>query len=356
MNHETNTTGAEDMHYVVDDAWVGQQHEDILEPGLPIVDPHHHLWERTGGPRYLLPELLADVSSGHDIRATMFVECTSMYRNDGRFEYMSLGETEFANGVAAMSASGVYGTGRVCAGIIGYVNLRAGSAAREQLEAHLRVAGGRFRGVRNSVNWHADKSLKPTFRKPKTPCPPGMLLDARFREGIACLAPLGLSYDSWLYHTQLAELNDLARNFSETTIIANHVGGAIGLGPYAGKRDEVFADWKEKMCTLAQNPHVYVKLGGLGMRLFGFGLGRGDRTVPASSAELAQAWRPYIETCIEAFGVQRCMFESNFPVDKGTCSYAVVWNAFKRLAAGASGQEKAWLFADTAVKAYGLRL
>ncbi len=344
--------GAEDMHYVVDDEWVGRRREEIIEPALPIVDPHHHLWERPGGPRYLLPELLADIGSGHNVRATLFVECTSMYRTDGPFELMSLGETEFANGIAAMSASGVYGPARVCAGIIGYVDLQLGAAARELLEAHLRVAGARFRGVRNSVTWHADKSIKPTFRKPKTACPAGVLLDARFREGFACLAPLGLSYDAWLFHTQLDELNDLARAFPGTTIVTNHIGGAVGIGPYAGKRDEVFADWKAKIVRLAQNPNVYVKLGGLGMRVFGFGMGVGDREAPPSSEELAAAWRPYIETCIEAFGPQRCMFESNFPVDKGSCGYAVAWNAFKRLASGASAQDKTDLFSATAMRAY----
>lgn len=353
MNQTPHPPG-EDMHYTVDDAWLARRTEPVIEPALPIVDPHHHLWERAGGPRYLLPDLLADIGGGHNVGATVFVECTTMYRTAGPPEQMSLGETEFANGIAAMSASGVYGPVRVCAGIVGYVNLQTGAAARALLEAHVRVAGTRFRGVRHSVTWHADPSIKPTFRKPKVPCPPGVLLDARFREGFACLAPLGLSYDAWLYHTQLDELCDLARAFPGTTIITNHFGGPLGMGPYAGRRDAVFAEWKTRIARLAQHPNVCMKLGGLGMRVFGFGMGTGDRAEPPSSVELADAWRPYVETCIEAFGTRRCMFESNFPVDKGSCSYTVVWNAFKRIAAGASAQEKTDLFSATARRAYAL--
>lgn len=355
MNKSPPPAGSAPMHYAVDEKWLDQHKEEIIEPALPIVDPHHHLWDHPGpGGRYLFRELLEDLGSGHNIRATLFVECTSMYRREGPFESLSLGETEFVNGVAAMSASGAYGPTRVCAGIIGYVNLQVGAAARELLETHLRVAGERLRGIRNSVTWHADPSIKPTFRSPKTACPPGTLLAPRFREGFACLAPLGLPYDCWLYHTQIDELDDLARAFPETTIVMNHVGGAIGIGPYAGKRDEVFADWTAKIKKLARNPNVHLKVGGFGMKLFGFGLGCGDRDLPPSSQDLATAWRPYVETSIEAFGTNRCMFESNFPVDKGTCSYAVIWNAFKRLAAGASAEEKTQLFSGTASRVYRL--
>jgi L-fuconolactonase len=268
---------------------------------------------------------------------------------------MPLGETEFVNGVAAMSATGNYGPVKVCAGIIPHVNLQLGAAARELLEAHLRVAGDRIRGVRNSVNWHPDPSIRPTsFRPPKKPCPPGILLDARFREGVAMLAQLGLSYDCWLYHTQLDELAALAGALPQATIITNHIGGAMGVGPYEGKFKEVFADWKTKVRNLARHPNVYMKVGGLGMRVFGLRMGFGDRENPPSSIELSKIWRPYIETCIEAFGPKRCMFESNFPVDKGTCSYAVVWNTFKRLASGASAEEKKELFSGTATRAYCL--
>ena len=270
---------------------------------------------------------------------------------------MPLGETEFVNGIAAMSATGNYGPAKVCAGIVPHVNLQLGAAARELLDAHLRVAGERICSVRNSVNWHPDPSIRPTsFRPPKKPCPPGVLLDQKFREGVAMLAQLDLAYDCWLFHNQLDELADLAGAVPQATIVTNHIGGAMGVGPYEGKLKEVFADWKVKIRNLAKRPNVYMKLGGLGMRVFGLRMGYGDRENPPSSSELAEVWRPYLETCIEAFGPQRCMFESNFPPDKGTCGYAVIWNTFKRIAAGASAEEKNELFHGTAVRAYRLKI
>jgi len=178
-------------------------------------------------------------------------------------------------------------------------------------------------------------------------------MDERVRAGFARLAPLGLSFDAWMYHTQLSELVDLARAFPDTPIVLDHVGGAIGLGPYAGKRDEVFAEWSARIRELAACPNVHIKLGGLGMRMFGFTVHTGE--LPPSSEELAAEWRPYIETCITAFGPKRAMFESNFPVDKGSCGYAALWNAFKRIATDCSATEKAALFAGTATKFYRLR-
>jgi predicted TIM-barrel fold metal-dependent hydrolase len=179
-----------------------------------------------------------------------------------------------------------------------------------------------------------------------------MLADRRFREGFGCLAPLGLSFDAWLYHPQLPELADLARAFPGTTIVVNHVGGPIRVGPYAGRRDEAFAEWAASVADLARCPNVAMKIGGLGMRLLGFAFR--DRAAPPGSAELAELWRPYVERCIESFGAERCMFESNFPVDKAYYGYRACWNAFKRLAAGASDDEKHALFAGTATRTYRL--
>lgn len=326
--------------------WLALHHEEVLEPGLPIVDPHHHLWDHPGNP-YFLPQLREDLGSGHNIVATVFVECRAMYRADGPPELKSLGETEFVNGIAAMSASGAYGPTRACAGIVGNVDLRHGARAGAILLAHISVAGGRFRGIRNGSAWHA-AGIKATSANP----PPGLLRDRGFREGFAALAPLGLSFDAWLVHTQIGDVLDLAQAFPDTTIVLDHVGGPLGIGPYVGKRDSVFADWRTSILELARCHNVHVKLGGLGMHTIGFDFHA--RARPPTSEQLAQAWQPYIDTCIAAFGAERSMFESNFPVDKGSCSYQVLWNAFKRIASGFSDSEKTALFSGTANQVYRL--
>jgi L-fuconolactonase len=335
-------------HLPVRPDWLDRRREEIIEPDLPIVDPHHHLVNRPETGRYLLPELLADIGTGHNITATVYLEWLSMYRADGAVELRPVGEIEFANGVAAMSASGTYGKTRVCAGIIGYADLALGAPVERVLEAMIGTGGGRFRGIRFITASHPDQAAwgSAIIR------PEGLLMDPKLREGFARLAPLGLSFDAWMYHTQLGELVGLARAFPETPIVLDHVGGAIGLGRYAGRRDEVFAEWGARIRELAACPNVHIKLGGLGMRMFGFTLH--TRELPPSSEELAAAWRPYIETCIAAFGPNRAMFESNFPVDKGSCSYAALWNAFKRITAGCSAAEKQALFAGTATKFYRL--
>jgi len=332
-------------HLVVRPDWLALHEEEILEPALPIIDPHHHLWDREGN-RYFLEDLLRDLGSGHDVRATVAVEAGAMYRQHADAGYAPVGEVEFLNGAAAMSASGAYGERRAVAGIVGHADLCLGEAVRPVLEALVRAGGGRFRGIRYMSVWHPDPAARGSLANP----PPQVLADPGFRAGFAQLAPLGLSFDAWLYHTQLHELVALARAFPGTTIVLDHVGGAIGIGPYAGRRDEVFAAWRDGIRAVAACPNVHVKLGGLGMRLFGFDFAARSR--PPSSIELAQAWRPYLEACIEAFGPARSMFESNFPVDKGTCSYPVIWNAFKRVAAGASVEDKAALFAGTARRVY----
>jgi L-fuconolactonase len=329
--------------------WLDRWHEEILEPALPIVDPHHHLWDRPGW-RYLLDELLADVNSGHNVVATVFVQCRSMHRAEGPEEMRPIGETEFVNGVAAMSASGQYGPARLCAGIVSYADLTLGARVREVLEAHVRAGNGRFRGIRHIVAWDADA----TTLNPNNPAPPHLLLDRTFREGFAQLAPVGLTFEAWLYHPQIPELTDLARAFPGTNIVLNHVGGPLGIGAYAGKRDEVFAAWRGAIRELAACPNVYVKVGGLGMRINGFGF-EGLPT-PPSSRQLADAWRPYVDVCLEAFGANRCMFESNFPVDKGSYPYAAYWNACKLLTKGASADDKTALFAGTAARFYRLAL
>jgi len=328
--------------------WLDKRHEEIIEPELPIIDPHHHLWDRPGY-RYLFPELLADVGSGHNIRATCYEQAREMYRADGPEELKSLGETQFVSGVSAMSASGKYGPTRCISGIIGFVDLRLGSRAKGILERHIAISDGRLRGIRNGSTWSDDPTLK-TFTAGG---PPGLLRDSGFREGFAALARLGLTFDAWMFQTQLEDLVDLARAFPQTTIVLNHCGGPLAMrGPYAGKREEAFTEWRDRIRAIASLPNTYVKLGGLGMKPIGFTFFENEQ--PPSSQDLEKAWRPYLETCITAFGPQRAMFESNFPVDKGTCSYQVLWNAFKRIAAGHAADEKTALFSGAAAKAYRL--
>jgi predicted TIM-barrel fold metal-dependent hydrolase len=248
-----------------------------------------------------------------------------------------------------MSASAVYGKARACAGIVGFVDLRLGEAAAPVLEAQIAAGGGRFRGVRHLSTWDADDGLHKYVSRQY---PRGLLLDSHFRLGFSRLAPLGLSFDALLYFHQLEDLVSLSRAFPETTIVLNHLGFPIGVGPYAGRRNEVFDTWKGLLRKVAGEENVVVKLGGLGMPLFGFGFH--TRVRPAGSNELARAWRPYIETCIDLFGSGRCMFESNFPMDRPTCSYDVLWNTFKCITQGFTTMEKADLFYSTAARIYRL--
>ena len=343
--------------------------EPILEPELPIVDPHHHLWDRTAAaiadlppprhpferiirlaPRYLFHDLLADMTSGHNVIATVFLQCGAMHKVDGPVEFRPVGETEFVNGVAAMSASGLYGEARACAGIVGHVDLTIGEKAAEVLEAHIRAGGGRFRGIRHSASQDPD----PGVLGPLSRTPPGLYLADAFRKGFARLAPLSMSFDAWLVEPQLPDLIDLARAFPETPIVLDHVGTPLGIGGYAGKREERFPVWRDNIRELAKSPKVMVKLGGLAMPFAGFPTFMSDP--PASSTQLAAEWKPYLETCIEAFGAERCMFESNFPVDLGSCTYATLWNAFKVFAKDYSAAEKAHLFSGSASRFYRLAL
>ncbi|MGH7916390.1 MAG: amidohydrolase family protein [Candidatus Binataceae bacterium] len=333
-----------DFSGLVNETWLARHREEIIEPELPIVDPHHHLWNRAGNV-YLFPELLADLSSGHNIRATVFEECGSMYRASGPEELRSLGETEFVTGVAAMSASGGFGPARACAAMVGNVNLALGSRVESILQAHLAASGGRFHAIRFSTAWDADERVHKTVPRA------GMLAEPRFREGFQCLARFGLTFDAWVYHPQLGEVDALAAAFPDTPIVLNHFGSPILGGPNAARTAEVFAEWRAGMTMLARRGNVHVKLGALPVRR---STDRRADPSPLSSEEIATAWRPFVEVCIEQFGADRCMFESNFPVQKRWCGYAVLWNACKRLAAGASADEKSTLFSTTAARVYRL--
>jgi predicted TIM-barrel fold metal-dependent hydrolase len=341
--------------------------EAILEPELPIIDPHHHLWDRRNyatpaapehpfmtaiqdAKRYLLDELMADTGSGHNVIGTVFVECGAFYKAQGPVEMRVVGETEFVNGVAAMSASGLYGDFRACAGIVSRADLLLGDGVKPVLEAHIRAGGGRFRGIRNSASFEADKEVLGPLNRVEA----GLYLRDDFRAGFRHLAPLGLSFDAWLLEPQLPDIVDLARAFPDTTIILDHVGTPLGRGSYTGRLEERFPTWKANIQELAKSANVNVKLGGLAMAFCNFPSFLAEPRAP--STQLADEWRPYIETCIEAFGAERCMFESNFPVDLGSCSYATLWNAFKHLAKGASATEKTALFSGTATRVYKLDL
>lgn len=328
-------------------AWLAKVSEPVLEPDLPSVDPHHHLWER-GDMIYMYRDLLEDLQAGHNIVSTVFIDCRSMYRKEGPTELRPIGETEFVNGVAAMFASGSYGTSRACAGIVSYADLRLGAKAREVLEAQVAAGNGRFRGIRYATGWDKHGEIRPTHTNP----PQGLMADKTWREGFAQLGKLGLTFDAWLYHPQLSELGELAGAFPDIAIILDHVGGPLGYGPYGSRHKEEFAAWKASMATLARHANVTVKVGGLGMPMGWFDFY--DRPAPPTSQMLADAFKPWVETCIELFGAERCMFESNFPVDKGSYSYRTLWNAFKRLTKKVSNQERQDLFEGTASQVYRL--
>lgn len=328
------------------DEWLSQVQEGALDPERPICDPHHHLWDHPGN-RYLLDELMGDVNGGgHNVVSTVFVECLSMYRADGPEEFGPVGETEFVQGIAAMSASGGYGATRAASGIVGYANLALGDAVVPVLEAHIAASPNRFRGIRHAAGWHESPDIRNSHTNP----PPGLYLDEQFRRGFAHLGRLGLPFDAWLYHPQLPELADLAGAFPNVTIVLDHFGGPLGIGPYAGQLDAVFEEWRRDIAEVASCPNVVAKLGGINMPLNGFGWDKRER--PPTSEELAEATGWYYLHTIDLFGPQRCMFESNFPVDRASCSYGVLWNAFKRLVAGFREDEKAAMFHDTAARVY----
>ena len=333
----------------VNPEWLARREEAAIEPDLPIVDPHHHLWDFPGS-RYMFDELLEDLRAGHNVVATVFVECTAMYRADGLAPLRPVGETEFVNGVAAQSASGLYGPIRACAGIVSFADLLMGAAVDEVLDAHVAAAPARFRGIRHAAGFDSDPGISPSHTNP----PADLYASAKFREGFARLAPRGLSFDGWHYHPQIPAYTDLARAFPDTTMVLDHFGGPLGIGRHRGRRDEIFAQWKKDIAALAECPNVVVKLGGINMAINGFGWH--ERAAPPSSDEIAAATRDWYLYAIDRFGPDRCMFESNFPVDKLSCSYTVLWNAFKKIASGFSEDEKRALFHDTAARVYRLAL
>ncbi len=331
------------------DERLAQVIEQPLEPERAIIDPHHHLWDHPDS-RYLLDEILRDTGSGHRVLATVFVECFSMYRADGTPSLRPVGETEFVNGIAAQSASGQFGETRVAAGIVSFADLALGTAVEPVLEAHIAAAPLRFRGIRHAGGFDASPEIRNSHTNP----PADLYQSKKFREGFALLSKLRLSFDAWQYHPQMPAVTELARSFPDTTIILDHFGGPLAIGPYEGKQAEIFKQWKVDIAELASCPNVVAKLGGINMPVNGFGWHR--RPSPPSSDEIVAATRDYYLHTIDQFGPARCMFESNFPVDRISCSYVVLWNAFKKIAANFTAEEKADLFSRTAAKVYRLTI
>ena len=245
-----------------------------------------------------------------------------MYRASGERKFRFVGETEFVNGIAAMSASGEFGNCQLVAGIVGMADLCLGTDVKEVLEAHIIAGGGRFRGIRHGLAWNEDKNIPVIRTNPGS----NLLMNKKFREGFSCLNSFGLSFECWCYHPQLAEVCELAETFSETIIILNHFGIPLGIGSYRDKEDQVFCEWKTNIKKLSKCENVNIKLGGLNMLENGFDWHTQNR--PPTSEELMLNSRRYFETAIECFSPERCMFESNFPVDKVSCSYNVLWNSF----------------------------
>jgi L-fuconolactonase len=330
--------------------WLALRTEQALEPDLPICDPHHHLWKwRDGATQncYQLDEILDDTSGGHNIVSTVFIECGAEFKQDGPEAYRCVGETEYVTKIAEQALSGNHGT-KVAAGIIGTVDLRIGDESADVLDAHIEAANGRFRGIRLGALWHE----MPTVRNHRINPPEHILLHDDFRSGFKHLASRNMSFEVWCCHPQIPDATDLAQAFPDTTIILNHFGGPLGIGPYVGKGDEVFADWKGMIDELATCSNVVAKLGGLNMDVNGYGWE--TRELPPTSSEHVEATRRYYDYMIEKFGVDRCMFESNFPVDKFSISYTTCWNAAKKYSKGFSADERAFLLHDTATRIYRL--
>ena len=323
--------------------WLALRHEAVVEPSMPIVDAHVHLWDFSTPP-FFGADLVAEAQSGHNVFASVFIECMMAYAEDGPQEMRPVGETRF---VASQAQSASSARHKVAAAILGAADLSLGDAVRPVLEAHVEAGGGRFRGIRTRAAWDADPIAGYGVARTS---PEGLLRQTSFQQGVRCLGEMGLTLDVWLFHTQLADVVALAKACPEILIAVNHVGGPLGVGSYAGKRDEVFATWSDSIRELARCANVYIKLGGLGISRIGFGFDAVSE--PLSSDNLAQAWGPYVTSCIEAFGPERSLFGSNFPVDKAVCSYTVLWNSFKKIAAGYSESERLAMFASNARKLY----
>jgi L-fuconolactonase len=324
------------------DAWLNQAPEPVVDPDLPIVDPHHHLWPSGSDRGYGLAELHADTHAGHRVEQTVFVECHAAYRTDGPVAFAAVGETEFVAGEATRDPD------QLIRGIVAHADLR-GPDLDAVLDAHEAAAAGLFRGIRDPL-----ASAREPHASIVGDAPANLYLDPAFRAGLALLGERGLLFESWHYHYQNREFLELARAAPSTTMVLDHFGTPLGVGPYAGKRDEIFLEWKADIAALARCENVIAKLGGLGMSATGFGWDTAPRP-PTSDELIGEQSRYYLHT-IDCFGPARCMFESNFPVDRQSVGYRTLWNAFKKMTAAFTPSERADLFAGTARRVYRLTL
>ena len=340
---ESGLVAATSLHAIKPE-WLALRREDIVEPDLPIIDSHHHLWEHPGS-KYLAAEMIEDLKSGHNVVATVYVQSGTGLRTSGPDHLRLVGETEYA-AAAAEEAAQRWGVRSLCAAIVGPISLMAGGTARPVLEEHVRAGRGRFRGVRDLTHWDSDPAVH------KVDTRPGMLGSCEAAEVAAILVEMRLSLDVFCYHTQLPEALALAETFPDLRIVINHIGTPLAIGPYRERHDEVFRQWRTGLASFRDHENVSLKFGGLGMRFSGFGFDRLD--VPPSSDDLVRAWRPYFDACIEAFGPHRCMFESNFPVDKASFPYAVLWNGYKKLSRSLTADERAQVLSGTAGRVYAI--
>jgi predicted TIM-barrel fold metal-dependent hydrolase len=324
--------------------WYDQVDEKVLDPDQAIIDPHHHLWPPGGTLPYGPDELHADVASGHRVEHTVFMECGAAYRPDGPAHLRSVGETEFVTRVARSDPRGLI------AAMIVHSDLSDTSHLAEALDTHAESSGGLVRGIRDAL---ASEPHREGLRIPGT-APAGKSRDPAFREGVAVLGRRALVYESWHYHHQNRDFAELARSVPDTLMVLDHFGTPLGVGVYEGHRDEIFAQWKIDITEIAACDNVVAKIGGMAMPDNGFGWHRGAR--PPTSDEFVAAQRAYYEHTIESFGPQRCMFESNFPIDRFSLSYRVLWNALKKIAAPYSESERHDMFYGTASRVYKLTL
>ena len=332
---------------MIEKDWLNSITEEILDPGREICDPHHHLW-KTNRSTYLREDFLADIETGHNVLSTVHVECGSMYNLDVAKEFAPVGETEFIQGIAAMNSSSGVGNCRIAEGIVGFADLRLGRAVKAVLESHIEAAPKGFKGIRHATGWHESSEIKNSHSNPEK----GEMLTDSFLEGFGVLQELNLSFDAWCYHEQIPEIAQLASIYPETVIVLDHFGGPLGIGPYEGQRDRVYENWKEEVSELASLSNVFFKLGGLNMKVNGYNWHK--KAYPPSSDQLVDLTGRYYEFCINRFGSKRCMFESNFPVDKASVSYQVLWNAYKQLTRQLTEEEKNDLFYQTAATVYKL--
>lgn len=331
------------MAYTWDPDYLASHTEEAIGPRLPIIDPHHHLWDAPGLQPYLVPQLHEDTGGGHDVVATVFIDCVWDYRTDGPRELRALGETERAVQAARQTRES---GGAVIGGIVSHANMMLGSEAGRVLEAHEEAGDGLFRGIRHATAYADDPAVHRSHTKPT----PGMMREPAFHDGVRELAKRGMSFDAWLYQPQIPELAELARAVPECTMVLDHLGGPLAVGRRSGQRDEVLAEWRPRIDEIAQCENVVIKLGGIGMKVFGVGFE--NNPVAPSSDDLVAVWGEPIRYAIERFGPDRCMFESNFPVDRESTSYVVLWNAFKKIAAEYSDDEQRALLHDTAGRVY----